>query len=374
MVYSAKRIGDKWIEGEVWRRGRVVWIKGMLRLFGPLSEEDRFEGPIRSIVIIAQEKIGDAILLTPLIGNLRRALPLTEIHVVSTGPNSHFFKRDPNVDVVYKLKPGYLPCFKRVRERVFDLLFSPKDHPSFTSLFLSRTIRARYRVGMDHPYHRGFFNHLIKAEFLSHVVDKNCMLLDFLGIPYSEQQRRPYMPRDEVSKEVRSFAYEIDGKEPIALNLSAGDRKREWPLDKWIDLTAGLGGPVLVFATRDRIHDKRMLEEMFGQVVTSPVTRSIYEAGEIVRRLGLLISPDTALIHVASCYRVPVVGLYQADPNQVRRFYPYGIPSRCLLSKTDLVRDISVTDVLEAVRDMMDGGGQRDDIGAAPVGGGVGSR
>jgi ADP-heptose:LPS heptosyltransferase len=338
-------------------QGAKRWlIKGMLRILRPLPRQAEFSGPLDSIVILAQEKLGDAILLTPLLKNLRRARPQLKIHLVCVSPVYHFFERDPHVDVVYRVKQNYPAYFKAILAQRFDLLFSTKDHSSFTFLYQTRLIRARQRVGIDHPDHRGFFNHLLQRDLHQHVIEKNCALLDYLGVPYAPEDCRPYVPEENVSEEVRRF---IDGMSPgklLAINLSAGEKSREWPIAKWKQLLSRLHHPLMIFAMPERWTDKQELENSFSQVVASPATKNLYEAGEMIRRLKLLISPDTSLIHLASCYGTPVAGMYRADPVHLQRFAPYRVPHRLLVSPTSRVEDIPVEEAAAAIDDLL---GQR---------------
>lgn len=327
----------------------------MLLFFGKLEARKKFDGELRSVVILAQEKIGDAILLTPLFKMLRRTLPRVKISVVVFSPIASFFERDPNVDVVYRVKENYLAYFRTILKQKFDLLFCPKDHPSFTFLYQSRLIPARHRVGIYHPYHEGYFHHQIRLDFHQHVIEKNCALLAYLGISYSPADCRPYLPEEEVSPAVRDFVSQISGKFVVGINLCAGEKDREWSLSRWEEFLRQMKQPTVVFSTPDRESDKRRLEESFPFVLKSPQTGSIYEAGQIIRHLKLLVSPDTSLIHVASCYDTPVVGLYRSFSIHLDRFYPYLVPNRIIVSPTHRIEDIPVEQVVQAVEEMLDG-------------------
>jgi ADP-heptose:LPS heptosyltransferase len=301
------------------------------------------------MVVLAQEKLGDAILLTPLFRNLRRALPDLTIDVVTYGLNHEFFERDPGVSLVLRGKRDYVRYFRTLKSRRYDLLFSTKDHPSFTFLYQARIIPARFRVGILHPMHHGFFHHLIPVDFHRHVIEKNCSLLGFLGIKTRDQDLRPSLPEGPVRPPVRAFAETLVGRNAAGVNLSAGGAEREWPVEKWETLVGRTAGPVVVFAMPDRAMEKRRLESRFGNVVPSPDTESIFEAGEMIRHLRLLVSPDTAFVHVASCFGVPVAGLYRSDIVHRERFYPYGVPYRLAVSPTGRVADIPVEDVQNAM-------------------------
>ncbi len=339
------------------RKGKYLLIKLMLYILRPVEPKNKFEGELTSVIILAQEKIGDAILLTPLLRNLRRFFPEIEIHVVALSPVYSLFENDPNVDTVYRVKQNYLTYFRSIRKRKFDLLYSTKDHPSFTFLYQSRLIPARFRVGIFHRYHKGFFNCLIPLDFHQHIVEKNCALLDIMGIQHAKEDCRPYLPENKISGGIKLLAKKISTLDCIGINLSAGEPAREWPLQKWVDFLEryqknnALG--VVIFAAGSKNMDKQKLESMFDHVIQSPLTKNIFEVGHILRQLKLLISPDTALIHVASCFNIGVIGLYRSEVEHVTRFYPYLIPNEVLTSPTKRVEDIRVEEVVDAVKIML---------------------
>ena len=334
-------------------KAKRILIKLMLLILRPVESQSEFEGQLKSIIILAQEKIGDAILLTPLFKNLRRVFPEIEIHVVALSPVYPFFENDPNVDVVYKVKQNYLAYFQSLRKKKFDLLFSTKDHPSFTFLYQSRIIPAKYRIGIFHPYHRGFFNYLIQLDFHQHIIEKNLAILEFLNIPLTDEDRRPYLPENNIPNEIRSFSSKISNLNCIGINLSAGEKDREWSFEKWAAFLKEIDFKVIIFATQDRNDDKQKLENMFGHVVQSPITKTIFEVGHILQHLKLLISPDTALIHLASCFKIDVVGLYRSKVIHLTRFYPYLVNNQVLISPTSRIEDIPMREVIDAVNVMV---------------------
>jgi ADP-heptose:LPS heptosyltransferase len=334
------------------RKSKPFLLKAVISILGPI-EEALFEGPLDSILIIAQEKLGDAILLTPLIGNLRRARPELQIHIVTFSSVYEFFRNDSNVDAVYRGKKHYVSYYKSMRDRRFDLLFNTKDHASFTGLYQSRLLPARHRVGISHPFNKGYFHHTLDFDYHRHVVEKNIALLDYLNIPYEEEDCRPYLPEGPITEAIKHFSFTSDGR-IVGVNLSAGDAEREWPLDKWKAFIEKVQSPVIVFAMPDRLEDKHKLTDTFNNVINTPQTRSIYDVGRMMQYLDYLITPDTSLVHLASCYSIPTVALYGSDPEQYERFYPYLVPHRQVRSSSDRIADISVSEVVTAMESLMD--------------------
>jgi heptosyltransferase III len=318
-------------------------------LFKPLERQPRFSGPFESVILFCQEKLGDAILFTPLIANLRRAFPDCSITVLAFGAAAaRFFSNDPEITAVYNVKEDRVALYRALGKQRFDLLYSPKDHLSFSAIFYARILHARIRVGVDHPLHRGFFNHLLRLEFHRPVIEKNCALLDYLGIDYTKEQCAPRLPPHPLSNDVQSFLNAANLNGAIGINLSAGEPDREWSLDKWSALIKALDRKVVIFSMPQRQADKRTLETALPQAIPAPATATIFDAAAILAGLDLLISPDTSLIHAAACVHTPVVGLYRADKDHYARFSPYLVLHRMIISPTFLVEDITVNQVAEA--------------------------
>ena len=334
---------------------RIVCARTALSLlFRPLEQQPRFSGPLKSAILFCQEKLGDAILFTPLIANLRRACPDCSITVLAFGtPAARFISTDREVTAVYNVKENRAALYRAIGKQRFDLLYSPKDHLSFSAIFYARMLRARIRVGVDHPLHRGFFNHLLRLEFHRPVIEKNCALLGYLGIGFTKEQCAPRLPPHPPSCEVQSFLGSTNLNGAIGINLSAGEPDREWSLDKWSALIKALDRKVVVFSMPQRQADKRKLETAIPQVIPTPATVTIFDAAAIIARLDLLISPDTSLIHAAACVDTPVVGMYRADKDHYARFSPYLIPHRMVISDTYLIENIPVDQVFREAANLL---------------------
>lgn len=323
-------------------------------LFRPLPEQRHRPGMPASIILFCQEKLGDAILFTPLVAHLRRSLPECSITLLAFGnASADFFSNDPNVTAVYNVKKRRAGLLATLRRQRFDLLYSPKDHLSFSSVFFARALRARVRIGMDHPLHRGFFNHLLASDFHRPVIEKNCLLLDYLGIPFSKHQCEPYLPPHTLAQEIASFLESASLSGAVGINLSAGEPDREWPLDRYAALLREIDLKTVIFATQRRLADKRTLEAQFPRVIPIPPTPTIFDAAAIMSRLVLMVSPDTALVHVAACVKVPVVVLYRADKDHYTRFSPHQIPHRSILSPTHRIEDIPASLVILVTRALL---------------------
>jgi ADP-heptose:LPS heptosyltransferase len=80
---------------------------------------------------------------------------------------------------------------------------------------------------------------------------------------------------------------------------------------------------------------------------------SILEAGPIIQNSNLLISPDTAMIHIADAVGTPMVGLFSGDYRNVRRYRPYWVKYKILQSSTLSIQGIEPNEVFNAFEELM---------------------
>ncbi|HWR01702.1 MAG TPA: glycosyltransferase family 9 protein [Chlorobaculum sp.] len=337
------------------RQFRQAFARTLQRLTKKKDGNASFSGPLNSVAILAQEKLGDSVLLTPLLRNLRKAFPKLEIHIIAfSQASARFFLSDPDVTAVHLAKKGLLRYRKEVLSRRFDLLFNTKDHPSTQFLLHSALIPARFKVGHRNEFHEGLFDRLIDQEFHSHMVFKNCALLALLGIHPTEAQCRPTLPPMPVTDALKKFLAQIENSGPIGINISAGEANRTWPEEKWTALPGRFPQyHFVVLSGPEDLEQKQRIESNCSNVIPSPSTQNLYEAGLIVGALRLLVTPDTSLIHVASGSGTPVVGLYREAPQDISRFGPFAIPCELVISASGEVGDIESESVTLAMEKLL---------------------
>ncbi|MCF8216975.1 MAG: lipopolysaccharide heptosyltransferase family protein [Chlorobium sp.] len=346
------------MSGKDWkkqRRFRQAFARQLQKMLHKPLLMPPYNGPLHSIAILAQEKYGDAILLTPLLRQLSIHFPKTEVHLITFSQATHdFFRNDRNIDALHFAKGNTIAYYRRILSRRFDLLFNTKDHPSTSFLLQSLIIRARRKAGIDCPYHRGIYDYLVDLDFHTQVALKNCALLALLGKPVKSDDCRPYIPEKPLSETVRTFLHSLPERHYIGINISAGGATRYWTEENWKRLSENFTDDKFVLFSAPGDHEqKERLERSCPNIIPSPATRNLYEVSMIAARLKLLITPDTAMVHVASCVNTPVIGLYGIAPQDQSRFMPFMVKHRIIVSSTAFVRDISPDQAVKTCQEML---------------------
>jgi len=321
-------------------------------LFGIQEPEKPFDGKVDSIIILGQERFGDLIVLTPLIKKLRQIYPDSSITLLGVTEMISFLYDDPNLNRVVNIKRTKSLIRREILRDHYDIFFNTKDHPSFTFLFLTARIRARYKIGIYHQAHIGYFNYMHYFEDAIPTAEKNMAPLYFMNIPFKKDDLRPYLPDKAPSDEIRKFAAVLKGINPLGINLSASNPGKEWPLAYWEKLLAEINLPFVILAMPDDAEKKERLERTHKNVHPSPPTRTLLDAGYLISHLRLLITTDTALVHVASCSNTPAIVLYRLE-RDMKKFPPFSDHSRIHISPTTNLADILPNEVIESTREFL---------------------
>ncbi len=315
----------------------------------------KFKGPLRSVVILARECFGDAIMLTPLIAALKRDHPEASIYVVAFRQVIFdFFRQDRNVAGVYHAKRDLKRYLLEFWPRKYDVLFNSKDHRSTSFLLQSRLIRAGYKVGYRNNGGEQLFDCLLDMPAGTHESRRNLALLKAIdgempGTP------RPYIPEMPVSNEVSALLDSMPQDAYIGINISVGTPGGHRALEQWSELIRSFPDErFVIFSSPGDLEEKRKLEAPHPNVLETPSTRNMYEVWKIVDRLKFLVTPDTSLVHVAACSDRPLVALYRFNPADSRLFAPLSTRQEVIVSPTEDVVDIGNEMVTLAVRKLLE--------------------
>ncbi|WP_260472442.1 glycosyltransferase family 9 protein [Chlorobium phaeovibrioides] len=308
-----------------------------------------------SIVILARECYGDAIMQTPLIATLRQTYPASAIYIVAfTRIICDFFSADSNVTATYHAKRDLHRYFFKFLLKKYDILFNPKDHPSTTFNLNARLIRARFKVGLRNNGNEELYDYLLDIPKSTHESIRNLSLMQALG-HHEITPCRPYIPTMPVSDEINAFLAELPDREYIGINISTGTPGGHRTIEQWSDLIKSFPGErFVIFSAPGDLNEKRLIEQPHKNVVPSPATKNLYEVSAVVRKLRLLVTPDTSLVHIAACSDTLLVAMYRHNPGDSQAYAPLSTLQEVIVSPTPEVVDIDTTSARTAVQRLLE--------------------
>lgn len=273
---------------------------------------------VRSILFITLSNLGDIILTTPVLDSLCRNFPGAFIDVVTGAPGEQIFRTHPavrNISVRGKrlgLK-GRLDEISLWRKNRYDLLVDLKN-----SLV---------------PYLTGSRMHTVlsfREPAAAHKKDIHLSKLRAVGIRDTSHARffLPVTPKEEeFARGVLAGA--LDPVSPpaktIIINPGAKSHLKRWPARKYAALAdrliSELRCTVIITGNED---DREVVKNTVGNMVRRAVDlcgkTSLGALFELARRADLVITNDSAPLHVASAASTPTIALF--GPSDERKYGP----------------------------------------------------
>jgi lipopolysaccharide heptosyltransferase III len=327
-------------------------LYGLYRALFPTSARAERPSPstVRRLLVIQHYGVGDMVLTTPLLSYLKDQAPQAEIDVLASSRNAAVVAGDSCVTRVYvhdHTWRGWSQLLRRLRARRYDLIFSGQAGRNLREGLAASAIARRdtYKVSLWRPkrYH-GLFTLVVRVPpSISHTRDRLIYMAQraFGLAPLARaDQYSPRIARDATAEAAADQFRASHGLRAYAVvNLSAHFAVRDWapePCAQFLALLLARHPELSVVLTRPRGKEAPAEETArrcnSPRVLVAPAMPLLGVAALIRGSVGV-ITPDTAIVHVASACRRPVVALYApVVPTDVTRWLPVGVPYRALVA------------------------------------------
>lgn len=281
----------------------------------------------RNIIVRMPNWLGDLVMATPILTDLRNFWPETKITAMCQGALGVVIQEDPHIDELlnFKRPSGWLhrqvhgDIIQPLRQGHYDLGILLTN--SFSSAWWFWRGHVEHRLGYATHGRSLLLNHPIpfpKQREIQHLVVTYKMLLEPLGIPISDSAPRLYLTEAEKKESAEWLNnYGISSTDPIiGINPGAAYGSAKcWLPDRFKKLTERL------------LEDSRVKIVYFGDKSGAPLVQEICSdlpdrvinlAGKTtLRQLMALISHchffltnDSGPMHVASALDVPLLALF----------------------------------------------------------------
>lgn len=295
---------------------------------------------VRRILLIKLRAVGDVVLSTIVLKNLRDAYPDSSIDFLSEVGGAGILEGNPFLDriVVYDrrtMSSGQL--IRAVRHGHYDLVIDLFGNPR--TALLTRLSGARYRVGYRFRGRTYAYNLKVEPRGASvHNTQFNLDALERLGVPVTDRSLH-IVPGSGAEERIAEFWQRTipPGKSTVALHSGGGWQSKRWGVDHFAALADELQGQfgaaiLLPWGPGEEGDVEQLQGRMQSKAIVPPAT-SLLELAALLRRCSLMVSNDSGPMHIAAAMGTPVVGIF--GPTNPRLQGPYG-------AKTKTVRNESL--------------------------------
>lgn len=311
------------------------------------------------ILIVQIGRIGDMVLTTPVFEALKERYPHAELHLLASPKGAPVIAHDPRIARIHlhrKGAAGLVSSILALRRERFDVWVDPKDHASTEGALLARWSGAPRRIGFNAEGSRAF-TETVPSESENatlHATERNLLALRGLGI----ERRGVMRPSLYIEKNAEEAVERgLNGAAaPAVVNISAGQATRRWKEEGWSAVIRFCFEKrmdvALAFQPSDADRAAAFKREFPRLIV--PDSPGIGHAAALVKRAALVVTVDTAVVHLASAYDVPVVALYPNVAWNFAKFRPLSTRQEVLMSpEAESLLPVAADDVCDAVGRLM---------------------
>jgi heptosyltransferase II len=286
--------------------------------------------PYKRILVVRLDRIGDVLLSTPVIKNLRDAYPQSYIAFMVRPYARDIVRGNPYLNdvIVYDKEgeessfSGNLKFISYLREKRFDIAIIL--HLMKRTHLLMFLAGIPERVGYDKKMGALLTKRIphTKHYGLKHEIDYSLAVLEYLGVDTKDHSL--YMPLGSTS-EIKAEELFRDnaigaGEIVIALNPGASCASKRWPVSKFAEAADRLkekyGARILIVASADdRAFGDEVHSSMRGSSINLSGATTISELASVLKRVKLFISNDSGPVHIACAVGTPVISIFgRSDP------------------------------------------------------------
>lgn len=303
--------------------GLLLWRPNFRR-----RARERLKAPKTILLVRLDNRVGEAVLMTPLFATLRKQLPQASVHILAHPRVARVHERHPLVHEVLALDgKGLLRgrgfgLLSKLRKRNYDVVVNCSNWsaPSVTNAIVSRLVGPKSAViGPDAPFVARLHSHVQKP--LNNTSRESLQRLHFLspllaGAPVLDElsYRQP-----EVGDKLREFLQDLSPETSACLYPGGRLAYRRVPLQAFVRsaqklLEQGLV-PVVAWGPGEKELALEIVKAAPGSLLAPPTT--LDELAALIAHCRLMITNNTGPMHLSVAVGTPTFQLFRLmDPER----------------------------------------------------------
>jgi heptosyltransferase-3 len=307
------------------------------------------------ILLLRLDHIGDVIMTSPSFSLMRERFPAARILLLTNGAGKQLYQEDHRIDEVWvfnwpwgqqrirekfswsKIKELIEIILKLRRENI-DVFVDFRGDLRFIFLFGVLT-GARFRVSNSRSGKSSLLHHISDYDVSKHEVERSLDVLKVFGNLKGPVRPEIYLNNTEIS-DVKTLIEKVinaplPGKLAVIGPYSSRDVK-SWPSAYFVEVISYLREKdftVLIVGTAaDQNHSEDLISGFNEGVFSFAGKTTVRELAAMVSVSSVVVGVDTGVLHLASCFDVPIIAIFGSTRSI--EFRPYSPFAKIVESNT----------------------------------------
>ncbi|MEW6702743.1 MAG: glycosyltransferase family 9 protein [Bacteroidota bacterium] len=329
---------------------------------------------IKKILIIKLRGIGDVVLSTVVLDNLKKDFPLAQIDYLVEKPSQPGLSglKEINRVLIFNRENFWkkIATISKIRKENYDLVFDFFSNPS--TAIITFFSGAKYRVGFPYrgrTYAYNFFGPEERNKF--HAAQLHLETLKLLGVEHTIKQL--HFSIDETALLfAKKYFNENFSQEGFVVGVcpTGGWPSKKCEPEKFAEISRALidkfNAKIIILWGKSDESDARIIHsQLENKSVIAPET-SIQELAALISKCSILVANDSGPMHISTAVGTPVLSLH--GPTSPYLQGPFGEKHEWIrLNELDCIecnllecprnhecfRDLAIEDVLEKIENLI---------------------
>jgi heptosyltransferase-3 len=283
----------------------------------------------KRILVITQRYLGDTLLITPLLGSLKKAYPDAEIDVLLPAANTGVLEGNPDVNqcITFPKKRGVLSFLRLLLSLYhrYDLSISAQTSDRTT---LCAIVAGKIKLGFVDEEHRKSWwkkklltHSLVFSKDYTHAVLENLRFCEVLKIPRHYKVTPPF-----TKKNIQQLP---NIEKYVVLHIMPQWRYKQWHIEGWRNLIEYLQQRKykIVLTGSNQPSETNILNSLkteYPNIFNTAGNLSLAELTTLISKASFFVGPDTGITHLAAATGTPTLALFGPTDPKKWAPWPYG--------------------------------------------------
>ena len=309
----------------------------------------------KHILIAKLDEIGDMILLSPFLRELRKNEPHAYITLITKPKTAPLVVTCPYIDNLIIFEPKQATSIRQSQQHAIkfarqhlqkmniDLAIIPRyGIDEYFSRWILAFSGAKVRICYEPMAIEKQWTDNLGSEGLrwiqrdklkKHEVERNLSILSYLGYRITDDSLEIWCDQTDFDRAACLLNNMTDLTVPnIAVSPGARLRTKQWPWQRFLQLSKRIidvfEARILLIGSKEESRlCKKIESQLDGKATNFAGMSNLRETAAIVKRCRCFIGNDSASMHIAAAMGIPCIGLFRGDTT---RWKPWKNQSICL--------------------------------------------
>lgn len=274
------------------------------------------------ILIVRFSSIGDVVLTTPVLRCIAEQLSDVEIHFITKKSFESVLQNNPRIAKLYTIEKSIDEVLSQLKQEKYDLVIDL--HKNIRTLSLKRKLGVKSYSFPKLNFQKWLLVNFKKDKMPKvHVVDRYFEGVKDIGVVNDQRNGEYYLTDSDVVNTQEKL--HLEPTSYVAIAIGAQFATKTLPVEKLVEILKKIEAPkVLLGGPTDVERGEEIMRKMNADNhVTNAVNQfSLNQSASIVSQAKVLLTHDTGLMHIATCFNVPIVSVW-GNTVPALGMYPY---------------------------------------------------